>query len=123
MWEYRPVTGWFIWKVGSRTGLPVSTKTAGTYVSLMYRGFAYRAARVAWLMYYGEHARFEVDHINGEKWDNRIANLRDVPHSVNQRNQRCHRKEKRSAGASGRSFPVWHQSYEAGVFATAMAGG
>ena len=37
----------------------------------------YRAHRVAWALHYGEWPLMEIDHINGDHTDNRIANLRD----------------------------------------------
>jgi len=52
----------------------------------------YAAHRVAWAIYYGEWPKQIIDHINGEKSDNRITNLRDVSNSVNMRNTRRHRE-------------------------------
>jgi hypothetical protein len=49
-------------------------------------GVGYRAQRVAWLIHYGEWPSGVVDHINGDRGDNRIANLRDVSVSENGRN-------------------------------------
>lgn len=46
------------------------------------------AHRVAWALYTGEWPKHEIDHINGIRSDNRIANLRDVDASVNRQNQR-----------------------------------
>ena len=46
--------------------------------------------RVAWLIYYGVYPKGEIDHINGDRADNRIENLRDVTHQANGRNQRMH---------------------------------
>ena len=46
----------------------------------------YKAHRVIWAMHYGEWPRGQIDHINHDRSDNRIENLRDVTMSVNQRN-------------------------------------
>jgi hypothetical protein len=48
----------------------------------------YKAHRLAWLFVYGHHPIHEIDHINGNPMDNRIQNLRDVPHRVNAENKR-----------------------------------
>jgi hypothetical protein len=65
-------------------------KEAGTpvlgYKSVLYRGKKYLAHRVVWAIVYGEYPRFFIDHINGDRSDNRIANLRDVTQQENQRN-------------------------------------
>lgn len=45
-----------------------------------------RAHRVIWALHYGEWPKYVVDHINGDRTDNRIANLRDVPQSENVKN-------------------------------------
>jgi hypothetical protein len=44
--------------------------------------------RLIWLHFYGEWPEHEIDHINGDVTDNRIANLRDVPHNINCENKR-----------------------------------
>jgi hypothetical protein len=48
----------------------------------------YQAHRVAWLYYYGAPPVADIDHVNGDRLDNRIVNLRDVPNIVNRQNLR-----------------------------------
>lgn len=54
------------------------------YVSLFSIGF--RAHRVAWALHFGRWPEQEIDHINGVRDDNRIANLRDVSPQANRMN-------------------------------------
>ncbi|ARC38619.1 HNH endonuclease [Paracoccus yeei] len=44
------------------------------------------AHRVVWAMKYGEWPKDQIDHINGNRSDNRISNLRDVPNIENGKN-------------------------------------
>jgi hypothetical protein len=44
--------------------------------------------RIIWAMHYGEWPKKEIDHIDGNPFNNRIENLREVDHLTNGRNQR-----------------------------------
>lgn len=52
-------------------------------------GRRFSAHRLIWLWVYGEWPKHEIDHINGNRSDNRIENLRDVTRSVNGENRRA----------------------------------
>lgn len=45
-----------------------------------------RAHQVVWALAHGEWSSEEIDHINGDRCDNRIANLRTASRSENSRN-------------------------------------
>jgi HNH endonuclease len=49
-------------------------------------GRATEAHRIAWALHHGKWPEHHIDHINGDRSDNRIVNLRDVPHRINLRN-------------------------------------
>lgn len=57
-------------------------------------GKNYLAHRVIWAIHYGEWPKLHIDHINGNKLDNRIENLRDVDNSENQRNHPLRKNNK-----------------------------
>lgn len=57
------------------------------YVILSIRKDGYRAHRLAWLYMTGEWPAEEIDHINGDRADNRFANLRACSHPQNNHNQ------------------------------------
>lgn len=68
------------------------------------RTFKIRCHRLAWFIVYGVMPTGEIDHINQNKLDNRIANLRDVPKEINQRNGT--RKRNNTSGVPG---VTWHK--------------
>lgn len=42
--------------------------------------------QVVWALCNNQWPKYEIDHINGNRFDNRIENLRDVPRYINGRN-------------------------------------
>ncbi len=71
-------------KVGDKMGY---TDNRG-YISFRIGGVTHKAHRLAWLYEYGSWPKNQIDHINGDKSDNRIINLRDVTNSENCQNRR-----------------------------------
>lgn len=53
------------------------------YMQGFILGKKFRAHRVAWALHYGEWPDNDIDHINGNKSDNRIANLREASRAQN----------------------------------------
>ena len=105
---YDPETGIFVWNprgpsdfIGSaghgaawkaanwnaqRAGKRAFSLRADGYLAAHFLGAMYRAHRIAWAMHYGEEPSGKIDHINGDRTDNRIVNLRVVSDTGNARN-------------------------------------
>ena len=105
--EYNPETGVFIrkWKdrkhfKSDRSWKRGNTVYAGTvagytrddkYQQITINGNIYLAHRLAWLLHYGEWPEDQIDHINNDRADNRIENLREATHAQNGRNKSSHK--------------------------------
>lgn len=95
-WEdyisYDKDSGGFVWKKSPssfvKAGSPAGCLDPQGYRYIGLNGHHYLAHRVAWFLTYGEWPKDQIDHINGNKSDNRICNLRDVGQIDNGRNQK-----------------------------------
>lgn len=61
------------------------------YATIVVKKMNFRAHRIAWRLYYGTWPKYQIDHINGNRSDNRICNLRDVTLRENMQNKNIHR--------------------------------
>lgn len=77
-------------------GLPAGHVTPSGYISVSIDGVEYRAHRLAWLLAYGEWPSDQIDHINGNRQDNRLANLREATHALNAQNRQSLRSTNKS---------------------------
>lgn len=68
------------------------------YNSVFIMGKQYRVHRLIWLLVYGYFPKI-IDHINGNRLDNRLKNLMEVTHQENLMNQR--RSSKNTSGVTG----------------------
>jgi hypothetical protein len=112
---YDPSTGHFRWAVAGR-GIKKGA-LAGSNAPEGYRqvrvGFkTYRAHRLAWFMTHGEWPDGEIDHINGVRSDNRLANLRVVDRSQNMQNQRASHRDNLSCGLLGVTWNKQHRRWQ-----------
>lgn len=100
--DYNPNLGIFTWKQGNYAKLP-----AGYFSRLGRRrisvfGKVFLGSRLAWLLYYGKWSEKTIDHIDGNRRNDRIANLRLASESEQQWNKGINRNN--TSGIKGVSF-------------------
>lgn len=98
--DYNSTTGVFVWKERTSNRVHLGDTagcTSGShgYPVIGIGGTTYLAHRLAWLFVYGKWPDKHIDHLNGNRADTRIANLRDVPNAINRQNMRCAKPENR----------------------------
>lgn len=109
--KYDPETGIFTWIV-DRSKAVKSGSIAGCkgkqigYITIGIKGRVYKAHRLAWLYSYGDWPKGLIDHINGDKSDNRLTNLRDVMADGNSQNVRKPNRRNKS----GFMGVIWFQN-------------
>ncbi len=116
--DYDPDTGVFIWCVRPDQRREWNTRYAGYlagcpgvngYWQLTIDDVHYLAHRVAWLFVHGYWPPEQVDHIDGNRMNNAILNLRPAAHSENLHNRGA-QKNNRSGlkGVSRRPSGKWY---------------
>ncbi len=90
---YNPSTGVFTWNVDVgykiKTGDVAGTINPRGYRRIIINGKNYAAHRLAWLYAYGYCPEHVIDHMNGNRADNRLDNIRHVTRSCNSQNRKC----------------------------------
>ena len=104
--SYNPETGDFLWKVsrqGRKFGIPTGYLGRDGARTIRIDRTSYLAHRLAWFHYYGQWPKDQIDHINCNRSDNRIVNLRESSQLENRHNIR-----KNSNNTSGYKGVSWH---------------
>ena len=116
--SYNPSTGLIYWKRSDVKSAAWNGKFAGkeafTSISHGYRqsnidGKKYYGHRMAWFLHFGEWPEdgMEIDHINGNRSDNRIENLRLATKSQNGANRKSGRGSSEYLGVHAHSCGKW----------------
>lgn len=135
--KYDQITGQFHWREARRAGakagdlagcLDLPRKKGQSYWRIVVSGKRYAAHRLAWFYVHGRWPEHEIDHINGNALDNRIANLREVDRFSNAQNLRKARSDSSTgligvrrvpSGAFSASIQAFGVRRRLGQFATA----
>jgi len=107
---YNKKTGLFTRRVSTgrhdchKAGEIAGTKLTHRYVVISIGTQRYMAHRLAWLYVYGIWPAGDLDHINQDKYDNRITNLREATRKQNMQNVTRHKHN-----TSGFKGVAWHK--------------
>lgn len=113
--SYEPITGQFRWKKVPGRGGGIQVEFAGYkeqhgYIVIRLFGGLYRAHRLAWWLLNGSIPDgFEIDHIDGRRDNNALANLRLASRSQNN----CNAKTWAASGYKGVSWDTYTDNWQA----------
>lgn len=87
--NYEKSTGIFTWRNGNHSNSPRAGYVENTgYVRIVIGGYRFMAHRLAWFYVNGKWPEFEIDHIDLDKSNNAILNLREAKPSENCMNRK-----------------------------------
>jgi len=101
--SYAPITGKFTWIKNPNNKLITVGQEAGTlngrgYLYVQFQKKRYLAHRLAWSFIHG-YFPIAIDHINHDKLDNSIGNLREINQAGNNKNRSIFKNN--TSGATG----------------------
>jgi hypothetical protein len=114
LFHYDPDSGDLFWSAEGRGR--IKKKPAGSKLSTGYMGVVigpkrYLVHRVCWAIFNDRWPSDQIDHINGIKTDNRIANLREALNRQNGKNLKI--SSRNTSGVSGVYFDNWASRWRA----------
>jgi hypothetical protein len=109
--NYDPITGILIRK---STNKPVKCLDAYGYIQVGYCKKMYKAHRLIWAIVYEEFPKGQIDHINGNRSDNKLANLRVVTQQQNAHNKQSKNRRNKS-GYVGVSWNKSSSKWQAAI--------
>lgn len=116
LFHYDPDTG-VITRIVSRSGAKAGSVAGALhqsgYINIKIYRRTYKAHRIAWLYMYGEWPQQQLDHINGNRADNRICNLRSATANENSRNRKTHRNN--TSGYKGVTWYARARKWQASI--------
>jgi len=93
---YDKKTGILSWRNNRRRGIKANSEAgwvcADGYRAVRLQRKSFLVHRIIWLYVHGSFPQGQIDHINGNRLDNRLGNLRDVSFAENRLNKKRHRE-------------------------------
>jgi len=117
LFSYDQHTGKLFWNVKKAgrvwVGEEAGSDTVKGYLSVMIDGVNYFVHRIVWILIKGFSPEECIDHIDRDKKNNRIENLRHISLSCNSRNSKVYESNK--TGIKGISFDIENNKYRASI--------
>lgn len=109
LFNYDKLTGSLIWKIRLSNRISIGDYAGSMsnkgYLTTRVKNKLYLNHRLIWLYHYGYFPENQIDHIDRDKLNNRVNNLREVSQSCNIRNTGSRKNNK--SGVKGVS---WHKA-------------
>lgn len=114
---YDPETGKLTWKRPPRRGVGLKSVVGGMhlkgYRTITINGEAFLAANLIWFLVHGEWPEESIDHINKDRADDRLCNLRQADQTHNNFNTKI--RSNNTTGVTGVSFSKSKKKYVVGL--------
>lgn len=94
---------------GRKKGQPAGSVNSEGYRLIGYGGNTHKAHRIIFAMTHGRWPAAEIDHINGNRDDNRPCNLREATRDQNSKNQSRYRNN--TSGVPGVTWSKAHSRW------------
>lgn len=103
--EFQSARSWRMWNTRYAGKAALNYVSPAGYKTGTVDGCHILAHRACWALATGEWPENHLDHVNGDRPDNRFENLREATRTINARNQKRH-----STNTSGVSGVCWIES-------------
>jgi hypothetical protein len=118
VFKYDPKSGIITWRISQKyskvkVGQEAGYTTVQGYIHIEFDGKTYKAHRLAWFLFFGKWPTGILDHIDRNKANNAIDNLREATLAQNTWNSK-HRKDNKS-GFRGVTYSASGQNWKATV--------